>query len=103
MSEPRTCKQCGKALPGPSGTVGREISLCDDACRHLWIKGKHRRKYPLEPRPCRQCGTLFTPEHGANYLCSPECKALHARAYNARYVEAQRAAKKKLAEARNSA
>jgi uncharacterized protein YbaR (Trm112 family) len=42
-------------------------------------------KYPngyFKPKPCKRCGTIFTPTNPCNTYCSPECK--HRNAYYVR-------------------
>ncbi len=73
-SEPwPTCEICGK----PASI--RTAKTCSDEC-HAEYKRRYSRvlsasKKAIKPRPCKECGTVFTPEYGdqRRAFCSSEC------------------------------
>lgn len=88
---PKRCELCGKEF------YGAELAkLCSDDCRAEYNR---RRRYEYEvaqkeliPRPCKECGVVFTPEYGnkRREFCSADC--MHA--YGHRVGHALRRARK---------
>ncbi len=84
---PRACASCGAELSRRKFKHS-DARYCSDVCswreyyaRHgkrLRAKQNQRRrlaKIPTnqKPRPCRQCGALFTPKMDKGVFCSPKC------------------------------
>jgi len=69
------CPYCGKDHDGPL------YKYCSEDCRHKAVNEKRRLERlgirmarPVQLKPCKTCGTLFTPApHGLHLYCSLKC------------------------------
>lgn len=98
-----TCRKCGNTYPDTpeywyfhNGSIKKPCKECQKAAeraRQARYRKNHRRKKP-DPRPCRYCGKLFTPESNkANrrkHCYHPDCIALAHRQYDPEKREATR-------------
>ncbi len=65
-----TCFHCGIEFQRHYKSIKRECSSDRRFCSHKCFT-KDRRK--VHPRPCRECGNLFTPTAEGRPFCSREC------------------------------
>lgn len=66
----RACEMCGQTYEAK----GKYQRFCSQQCSTRNIH-EVRRGLPVDPRPCEQCGTTFTPRKGsAGRFCSWACK-----------------------------
>jgi hypothetical protein len=66
------CDQCGNTFPQKHG----HQRLCGDACRRLARRQRDQAatvRTILDPIPCQQCGTEFTPPRRDSRFCSKQC------------------------------
>lgn len=81
-----TCPVCGSAIP-PKAASGPRRRYCTKKCRsraeYLRQRPKivarqaelSRKRLASSSKPCKQCGTVFTPERSRRQLyCSPPCR-----------------------------
>lgn len=74
-----TCEICGE----PAST--RQAKTCSEQCRTEYNRRKSRAhldsQKTFKPRPCKECGQVFTPEYGSKRrcFCSDECMQKQGR------------------------
>lgn len=78
----RECMECGNSFT----THGKNTRFCSMSCgsRH---SSRTRYELSVKPRPCRICGTEFTPVYGnkCKDMCSEECQRERARQLRRKY------------------
>ena len=57
----------------------RKGSAAYSKVRHDRRRAKLPEKPPVQPRPCQECGTAFTPENPRAVFCTATCKASYKR------------------------
>jgi 5-methylcytosine-specific restriction endonuclease McrA len=95
----KACRHCGLEFIAPH----LQSVYCSESCRNERNRAKALERYielsasDRYPRPCHQCGNVFTPEHGnqRRKFCSRECGYRYGR----RIAKAKRRSKKRHATA----
>lgn len=84
VPEQRQCEACNQTYT--AGRKDQKYCQSDECikqrdCDKARDKAMAQHIKKTKPRPCKECGTVFTPEYGAKIraYCTPECSRKHGR------------------------
>jgi hypothetical protein len=81
--DPRRCRSCGRwvVYTGRRPLPRSYAIVCSARCQKEAYAAHRAVRYPLQARPCSECGRPFTPKRRDDAtLCSPRCKQAAYRA-----------------------